>query len=132
MRVVEEHLTKSNPNRALNYVRTLEIYKDRSYLSDRNMGIFLASVTTLLLAITSLGIFGLATFNVSTRTKQIGTRRAVGARRSDIIRYFLVESWLITTAGVVAGCIMGLAVGYWLSREYQLERIDSTISSAAR
>jgi len=124
MRVVEEHLTKSNPNRALNYVRTLEIYKDRSYLSDRNMGIFLASVTTLLLAITSLGIFGLATFNVSTRTKQIGTRRAVGARRSDIIRYFLVENWLITTAGVVAGCIMGLAVGYWLSREYQLERID--------
>jgi putative ABC transport system permease protein len=124
MRVVEEHLTKSNPGRAINYVRTLELYKARSYLSDRNMGIFLASVTALLLGITSLGIFGLATFNVSTRTKQIGTRRAVGARRGDIIRYFLVENWLITTAGVVVGCIMGLAVGYWLSNEYQLKRID--------
>jgi putative ABC transport system permease protein len=124
MRVVEEHLTKSNPGRSINYVRTLEIYKERSYLSDRNMGIFLASVTTLLLAITSLGIFGLATFNVSTRTKQIGTRRAVGARRGDIVRYFLVENWLITSAGVVVGCLMGLGVGYWLSSEYQLPRID--------
>ena len=46
-----------------------------------------------------LGIFGLATFNVSTRTKQIGTRRAVGARRRDIVRYFLVENGLITSAG---------------------------------
>ena len=117
-------MSKSNPGRAINYVRTLELYKDRTYLGDRNMAIFLASVTALLLAITSLGIFGLATFNVSTRTKQIGTRRAVGARRGDIIRYFLVENWLITTAGVGGGCIMALAVGYWLSSEYQLPRID--------
>lgn len=124
MRTVEDHLSKSDPNRAINYVRSLELYKNRSYLGDRNMGIFLASVTTLLLAITSLGIFGLATFNVSTRTKQIGTRRAVGARRGDIIRYFLVENWLINTGGVFLGCVMALAVGYWLSREYQLPRID--------
>jgi len=34
---------------------------------------------------------------VSTRTKQIGTRRAVGARRRDIVRYFLAENWMITT-----------------------------------
>jgi putative ABC transport system permease protein len=81
-------------------------------------------VTTLLLAITSLGIFGLATFNVSTRTKQIGTRRAVGARRRDIVRYFLVENWLITTGGIVVGCALALAVGYWLAREYHLPRVD--------
>jgi putative ABC transport system permease protein len=124
MRTVEEHLSKSNPNRAINWVRTLELFKGRSYLADRNMGIFLASVTALLLAITSLGIFGLATFNVSTRTKQIGTRRAVGARRGDIVRHFLVENWLITSAGVVVGCLMALGVGYWLSYEYQFERID--------
>jgi putative ABC transport system permease protein len=124
MRTVEEHLSRSNPGRAINWVRALEVYKNRSYLGDRNMGIFLASVTALLLAITSLGVFGLATFNVSTRTKQIGTRRAVGARRGDIIRYFLVENWLITTAGVALGCLMALAVGYWLSSEYQLPRID--------
>jgi putative ABC transport system permease protein len=124
MSKVEAELGPRNRGRAINYVRSLELYKERSYLSDRNMGIFLVVVTTLLLAITSLGIFGLATFNVSTRTKQVGTRRAVGARRSDIIGYFLVENWMITTAGVVIGCLMALGVGQWLALEYQLPRVD--------
>jgi len=124
MRLAEEYLSTSNPNRVIAAVRPLETYSKRSYLGDRNMGIFLVAVTTLLLAITALGIFGLATFNVSTRTKQIGTRRAVGARRADIVRYFLVENWLITTTGVVVGCALALGAGYWLSVEYELPRLD--------
>jgi putative ABC transport system permease protein len=124
MRTVEEHLNASNPGRTINWVYALERFKRNAYLTDRNMGIFLATVTTLLLAITSLGIFGLATFNVSTRTKQIGTRRAVGARRRDIVRYFLVENWLITSGGILVGCALALAVGYWLSDEYDLPRVD--------
>jgi putative ABC transport system permease protein len=124
MRIAEDHLSASNPGRAINWVRSLERFKKNSYLADRNMGVFLVTVTSLLLAITSLGIFGLATFNVSTRTKQIGTRRAVGARRRDIVRYFLVENWMITSAGILIGCIMALAVGHWLSYEYDLPRVD--------
>ena len=124
MSKVESELGPRNRTRAINLVRALDIYKQRSYLSDRNMGIYLVIVTTLLLAITSLGIFGLATFNVSTRTRQVGTRRAVGARKSDIVGYFLVENWMITTAGVVVGCVLALAAGHWLSLEYQLPRVD--------
>ena len=124
MQAAEAHMSAANPRRAINWVRALELFKKNSYLADRNMGVFLVTVTTLLLAITSLGIFGLATFNVSTRTKQIGTRRAVGARRRDIVRYFLVENWLITTGGIVVGCAMALGVGYWLASEYHLPRVD--------
>lgn len=124
MRTVEEHLAAANPRRVIAWVRTLEQFKARSYRNDRNMAIFLVSVTGLLLGITALGIFGLATFNVSTRTKQIGTRRAIGARRFDIVRYFLVENGLITTAGIVVGCALALGVGFWLSVKYQLPRLD--------
>jgi putative ABC transport system permease protein len=124
MRTVEEHLETSNPARVVKSVRTLTSMKRIVYLSDRNMAIFLSTVTVLLVAITSLGIFGLATFNVSTRTKQIGTRRAIGARRGDIMRYFMVENGLITTAGVLFGCAFALAVGYWLSQSYSLPRLD--------
>lgn len=124
MRKVESDLANNNRQRAINYVRALELYKALTYLGDRNMGIFLVTTTALLLAITSLGIFGLATFNVSTRTKQIGTRRAVGARRRDIVRHFLTENWLISTTGVVVGCALALAAGYWLSLEYNLPRVD--------
>jgi putative ABC transport system permease protein len=124
MRTVEEHLAASNPDRVVRSIKSVASMKRIVYLNDRNMAIFLATVTVLLVAITSLGIFGLATFNVSTRTKQIGTRRAVGARRGDIIRYFMIENGLITTSGVVVGCVLALAVGYWLSVSYSLPRLD--------
>lgn len=124
MRTVEERLATSNPGRLLRWVRPLTYFERQSYLDDRNMAIFLVSVTSALLAITALGIFGLATFNVSTRVRQIGTRRAVGARRLDIVRHFLVENWMVTTTGVVVGCGAALAVGYWISVKYELARLD--------
>ncbi len=124
MRDIEAKLGGSNPGRLLRWVRPFDYFINQSYLSDRNMAIFLVSVTSALLAITALGIFGLATFNVTTRIRQIGTRRAVGARRMDIVRHFLVENWMVTTAGVVAGCGAALGIGYWISVKYELPRLD--------
>jgi putative ABC transport system permease protein len=124
MRIAAEHLSTSNPDRVIKSVRSVELYKKEVFLTERITAICLVIVTVLLLAIAALGIFGLATFNVSTRTKQIGTRRAVGARKRDIIRHFLIENGLITSAGVVVGCVLALAVGYGLSRQYQLPRLD--------
>ena len=82
----------------------------------RTGSIILGVVTLLVLAVSAIGIFGLAVFNVTTRTKQIGTRRAVGARRFHILRYFLVENWLVTSSGVVVGCVLALAAGVIMSR----------------
>jgi putative ABC transport system permease protein len=124
MRVAESHLAQSNPDRVINFVRPLTYFKNLSYLSDRSMETYLLTVTALVIAVTCLGVFALATFNVSTRTKQIGTRRAVGARRGDIVRYFLVENGLITGTGVLVGCALALAAGYWLSLHYALPRLD--------
>lgn len=124
MRTVETHFSAPNPDRLIEWIRPLEFFRHRSYLADRNMAVFLVTVTALLLTITSLGVFGLATFNVSTRTKQIGTRRAVGARRIDIVGQFIVENWLVTTGGVLVGCALALAAGAWLSSAYQLPRLD--------
>lgn len=124
MRDIEAKLGDSNPGRLLRWVRPFDYFIHQSYLDDRNMAIFLVSVTSALLAITALGIFGLATFNVSTRIRQIGTRRAVGARKLDIVRHFLVENWMVTTAGVVAGCGAALGIGYWISVKYELPRLD--------
>jgi putative ABC transport system permease protein len=124
MRDIEAKLGNSNPGRLLRWVRSFDHFIDQSYLDDRNMAIFLVSVTSALLAITALGIFGLATFNVSTRIRQIGTRRAVGARKLDIVRHFLVENWMVTTAGIVAGCGAALGIGYWISVKYELPRLD--------
>jgi putative ABC transport system permease protein len=123
IREVEAHLP-SNPDRVIVAIRSIESYKSLLYLSDRNLTLFLVFVTVLMVGVTCLGIFGLATYNVSTRTKQIGTRRAVGARRMDILRQFMIENWLITSVGVVGGCILALAANDWLVREYSADFLN--------
>ena len=124
MQAAQQHLGASNPDRVIFFTHPLSFYHRRMVASDRNMAIFLATVTSLILAITCLGIFGLATYNVSARTKQIGTRRAVGARKRDIIAYFMVENAFILSLGVLAGCVLALATGYWLSLQYDLPRLN--------
>src|SRR5262245_38559029 len=70
-----------------------------------------------------VGIAGLAAFNVTTRTKQLGTRRAIGARKFHILRYFVVENWLITTVGALLGCALALIVGLKLGEMYMMPRL---------
>jgi putative ABC transport system permease protein len=123
MRQAEEALSKVENGRVILKVRSLEYVASSTFANDRAMALYLTVVIGLLLGIAALGIFGLASFNVSTRTRQIGTRRAVGARRFDILRYFLAENWLITTVGVVAGCVLALVLGYWLSTTFELPRL---------
>jgi putative ABC transport system permease protein len=124
MKMAEEALSRLDNGRVILRVRSLEYVAASTYADDRAMAMYLAVVVALLIGIAALGIFGLAAFNVSTRTKQIGTRRAVGARRGDIVRYFLTENWLVTTVGVVAGCVLALLLGYWLSTMFELPRLN--------
>jgi putative ABC transport system permease protein len=121
---VDVALLKRDPNRRLDDAKKMSDMKRRGYANDSLMALTLSTVTGLVLVFSSLGIFGLATFNVNTRTRQIGTRRAVGARKRDIVRYFMTENWLVTTSGVVVGCCLALGIGYWLSTQYQLPRLS--------
>jgi putative ABC transport system permease protein len=123
MAEIEQKLSGSNPNRAISYVRSHTQIKERSYRADSRMVAFLSVLIGLMVSVTALGIVGLASFHVNVRRKQIGTRRAVGARRVDIIRYFMLENWLLTTGGVVAGSILAFAFGQWLSTAYSLPRL---------
>ena len=124
MKETETALRKRDPNRVVGKLRKMSDDKQRSYSGDMMMAFTLTVVTGLVLVFSSLGIFGLATFNVNSRTRQIGTRRAVGARKTDIVQYFLAENWIVTTLGVLVGCGLALAVGFWLSTQYQLPRLD--------
>jgi putative ABC transport system permease protein len=75
------------------------------------------------LLVTVVGIVGLAAFTVATRTKQLGTRRAIGATKFHILRYFLVENFLITSTGALIGCALALAGGIELSILYRMPRL---------
>jgi putative ABC transport system permease protein len=122
--LVEEILTGLKRDRVIRYVKTHEDIIKRSYTLDKVMTYMLGVVIVLLVSLTALVIVGLASYMVNQRTKQIGTRRALGATRLDIIRYFLVENWIITTFGAIGGCLLTVAVGYWLETSFELPRLD--------
>lgn len=108
--VIEKDLLAANNGRNLELQPLAEI-KARSYEANVAIGKMLAAVIALLLFVTALGIVGITSFSVTERTHHIGTRRALGARRLDILRYFLTENWAITTIGL----ILGLGITYGLN-----------------
>ncbi len=116
----EKALSKPGDGRFVVWVHSQEHYIKNSYRSDRRMVVFLWTMICLMVGVTALGIVGLATFLVNARRKQIGTRRAIGARRIDIVRYFMVENGLLTAFGVIAGAGLSFLFSYWLSNMFAL------------
>ena len=80
-------------------VRTMLDHRANRYRADKALSWMLVTVSVLLLLITASGIVGMASLWVTQRRKQIGVRRALGARRVDILRYFLTENVMITSVG---------------------------------
>lgn len=123
MKAVEALLVKINPGRMLPGMRSLEEVRGNSYRSDRAMTWVLAAVILALLVVTGLGIVGMVSFWVTRRTKQIGTRRALGARRFDIRRYFMVENLIVVGIGVALGVVLTYGFNLWLMQNYDVPRL---------
>jgi len=90
------------------------------YRQDRSMIQLLAGVCVALLVVTAFGIVGLGSFWVQQRTRMIGTRRALGATRGQILRYFQTENLLLTTVGIVLGMAGAYGISLLLMRQYEL------------
>jgi len=119
MKTAESKLVESNHSRIVRSIKTVEATRAECYAEDRAMMIILGTVIFCLLTITALGIVGMASFWVTQRTKQIGTRRALGATRGSILRYFLTENFLITSGGLVLGAVLTYVLSFWLMSHSQ-------------
>jgi putative ABC transport system permease protein len=107
-------------------VRTFAMVRSKAYETDRGMAILMSVVCAVLLAITAAGIVGLSSFWVGQRRKQIGTRRALGATRGDILSYFMTENFLIALGGVVVGTVLALALSQWMVTHFEMKRLSFT------
>ena len=116
-------LERVNPHRVAQEHGTFEDLRGDYYKTDLAMVWLLAGVCVALLVVTAFGIVGLASFWVQQRTKMIGTRRALGATRGQILRYFQTENLLLTTAGIALGMLGAFAINQWLMTQYELPRL---------
>lgn len=101
-----------------------EVMKDY-YAQDRSMAWLLLAVIVALLVVTALGIVGLASFWVQQRTKQIGVRRALGATRGQVLRYFQTENFLLASAGIALGMLGAFGINQLLMSHYELPRLPA-------
>jgi putative ABC transport system permease protein len=98
--------------------------KDR-YRGDKALSWMLVTVSVMLLLVTCSGIVGMASLWVTQRRKQIGVRRALGARRVDILRYFITENFMITSTGVIGGVLFGLGLNQLLVSKLEMARLPA-------
>ncbi|HJP97567.1 MAG TPA: FtsX-like permease family protein [Rhodanobacteraceae bacterium] len=102
---------------------TVPALRAKFFKTDRAMAGLLIGVIVALLGVTAFGIVGLASFWVAQRRKQIGIRRALGATRADILRYFQTENFLIVTFGIVLGIVLAVGINLALMKWFEVTRL---------
>ncbi len=123
MRAAPGALAAVSRERVVRQVRSLTEARREIYRADRTIVTMLALVCAILVAVTAFGIVGLTSYWVSQRRRQIGIRRALGATRPAIVRYFQTENLMISVAGIVVGLGLALAGNVWMVDRFAMHRL---------
>ena len=104
--------------------RAQSAYMDESYALDSAMIRMLSAVSILLIAITALGLVGLAAFNVNQRRKQIGTRRALGGNPQRHPPLFCYGNHGYRHNRLLTGSLLAFSLSWWMGTEFGLPPLD--------
>jgi putative ABC transport system permease protein len=100
--------------------------RDRALAQSKAAVWLLSGVSLIVLLVTVVGIMGLTSYWVQQRTRQIGIRRALGARRDNILRDVQLENLLVVGMGILLGMVLAYAINLWLMHRYELTRLPWT------
>ena len=116
-------LATANPGHVEAKSFTMTGLRKRTFRGDLAVGRMLIAIILILVIVTVLGVSGLASFWVQQRRRQIGMRRALGATRGDILRYFQIENFLIVSLGVLLGTVCTFALNLFLMHHFELPQL---------
>jgi len=88
----------------------------------------MVAIAAISLLVGGIGIMNIVLATVLERTREIGVRRSVGARRFDIMRQFLTESVLISVGGGILGIVFGFVLAWLIAQTAEWKTIVTTIS----
>jgi predicted permease len=112
-------LAELDPNLPIYNVRTMDEHLRQSAMAmmPLRMAATIAGVQgALALVLAMMGIYGVVSYVANQRTREIGLRIALGARRLDVLRLVIREGWHLTLIGMVIGLIIALLMAFGLSR----------------
>ena len=97
----------------------------QSQETQRMFNIVLGSIAAISLLVGGIGIMNIMLATVTERTREIGLRRALGAKKSDIITQFMVEAVLLSLIGGFIGVLVGVGLPHFISRFTEMNAIIS-------
>ena len=110
------------------FIFTQQEIANSAEATSKVMTLLLASVAAVSLLVGGIGIMNIMLVSVTERTREIGIRRAIGARRHDILMQFLVESAFLALAGGALGVALGMGAAVLIT---QIARWPTLIQPAA-
>lgn len=123
LKAAEKKLYEVGHDRVLEKIKSLTEARAEVYQDDRGLAVILGVVCTALVAVMAFGIVGLTSYWVAQRRRQIGIRRALGATRSAILRYFQTENCLIAASGAALGIGLAVCLNLWMVSTFEMERL---------
>ena len=106
---IESMLHQFHPKKDYAITVPLELL-EKAEATKRIFNLVLGSIASISLLVGGIGIMNIMLATVSERTREIGIRRALGAKRRDIIHQFLIETTVISGSGGLIGVVLGLSV----------------------
>ena len=94
-----------DPEQPVEEVRTMEDVRDETLTSQRFSALLLALFASVALTLASVGIYSVLSYIVRGRSREIGIRAALGAKRGDVVRLVVLEGMTPTLIGIIAGGI---------------------------
>ncbi len=106
---IRQIITDAHPHATISEIKTMEMHLTQAMMIPRTAVYFFGIAGLMGLIIASVGIYGLVSFTVVQRTKDIGIRMALGATRAQVMQGILSQGFVLTIAGSLIG--MGMAFG---------------------
>jgi len=109
-------------------VRDFSEFVNTMKQTSQTFAYLLSGIAAVSLLVGGIGVMNIMLVSVTERTREIGIRMAVGARRSDIMRQFLIEALVISVTGGLIGIALGMSMGLLISRLGEWETVITPYS----